>query len=217
MEFKAQMLELWPLVTAFLVLFVGICGVLVAAARTIFHGSERKLLKLRFQAVWGVFYSDCTYGGRLFFLLAVAQQICMGLCMGILDDSLLVLVLLAALHAVFLVAVILAKPFRDGSSLGKHATSAVTALKLGNVALAFAFLPSSTLSVFGLLGVANAVIGLNALVIVVWCLRLLLIFGKLAVASARHEVERRAPQDEDVAIEASPSTSLSYELVSKPQ
>jgi hypothetical protein len=150
-------------------------------------------------------------------VLTVAQQICIGLCTGILDDNMLVLVLLTALHVVFLVAVIFVKPFRAASSLAKRAIYAVTALKLVNVALAFAFLPSSTLSVAGLFRVANAVVGLNALVVVVWCFRHLLIFGKLAVASARHEVERRAPRDEEIAIEASPSTSLSYELVSKPQ
>ncbi|KAL4110562.1 hypothetical protein PRIC1_002253 [Phytophthora ramorum] len=214
MEFKAQDLELWRLSIAFAVVVLGIFGVIVVAARTILHSSEHDLQKLRARAVWGAFYSNCTYGGRLFFLLTVAQQICMGLCIGILDDSMVILVLLVVLHVVFLVSIFVAKPFSVESEHVKRATVMVTTVKLTNLALAFAFLPSSTLSVAGLFHIANIFIAVNALVIIIWCFRHLVIFVKLAVASAKQDVESR---DTEVAIDASPSISVRYESVSKLQ
>ncbi|GMF31165.1 unnamed protein product [Phytophthora lilii] len=217
MQFKAQVLELWPLTIAFAVIVLVFFGMILVAARAILHRSERYLSALRSRAIWGAFYSDCTYAGRLFFLLTVAQQICMGLCIGILDDSQLILVLLVTLHVVFVVAVLWARPFLNGSSQAKNATYAVSLLRLVNLALAFAFLPSSTLTVSSLYRVANAVIGLNSLVIVSWCIRHLFIFGRLVVASAKLEIEDRQTQQAETAMEASPSLLLSYELITKPQ
>ncbi|EEY53114.1 uncharacterized protein PITG_06737 [Phytophthora infestans T30-4] len=72
--------------------------------------TERDLRRLRSRALWGAFYADYRYGGRLFFLLVIFQQLCVGLCLGILDDSMVLLVLLVTLHVMFLVAVCLIKP-----------------------------------------------------------------------------------------------------------
>ncbi|KAF4136980.1 hypothetical protein GN958_ATG13786 [Phytophthora infestans] len=122
------------------------------------------------------------------------------------------LVLLVTLHVMFLVAVCLIKPFPNGTLLVKRATYAITFIKLANLALAFAFLPMSTLSVLGLYRVANAFIGLNSIVIVVWCTRHIFIFGKLVIASAK--VEQENARDVEAAFVISPS---SYQLAVKTQ
>ncbi|EGZ25385.1 hypothetical protein PHYSODRAFT_441522, partial [Phytophthora sojae] len=83
MEFKAHSLELWPLLISF---------------------------GLRPRAVWGAFYSEFTYRGRLFFLLMVALQICTGLCLGAADDSEMILIVLIGLYVLFLVALFIVKP-----------------------------------------------------------------------------------------------------------
>ncbi|KAK1944233.1 hypothetical protein P3T76_004145 [Phytophthora citrophthora] len=215
MEFKSHMLDLWPLVIAFVVVVLVIIGVVIVLARTVLHSTKRDLGRLRSRAVWGTFYSDTKYDARLFFLLAVVQQICMGLCIGILETSVMILILLVTLHVVFLLAVFLVKPFQDSSPLVKRATYAITSLKLVNLLLAFAFLPSSTLSLAGLDRVANTLIGLNSVVIFLWCLRHVFIFGKLALASAKMETENRHALSAARGIDVSPSTSLNYELVTK--
>ncbi|KAG3200826.1 hypothetical protein PC128_g4335 [Phytophthora cactorum] len=212
MELKASMLESWPLVIAFLVIVLAICGVTGVVARTLLHSTERGLRRLRSRALWGAFYADCKYGGRLFFLLVIAQQVCMGLSMGILDDSMVILVLLVTLHVMFLVAVCLVKPFQDGTLLVKRGTYAITIVKLVNLALAFAFLPMSILSLTGLYRVANTLIGLNSIVIIVWCIRHILIFGKLVIASAKVDLENRNTRDVEAAFDISPS---SYQLAVK--
>ncbi|KAG3084379.1 hypothetical protein PC121_g5424 [Phytophthora cactorum] len=212
MELKASMLESWPLVIAFLVIVLAICGVTGVVARTLLHSTERGLRRLRSRALWGAFYADCKYGGRLFFLLVIVQQVCMGLSMGILDDSMVILVLLVTLHVMFLVAVCLVKPFQDGTLLVKRGTYAITIVKLVNLALAFAFLPMSILSLTGLYRVANTLIGLNSIVIIVWCIRHILIFGKLVIASAKVDLENRNTRDVEAAFDISPS---SYQLAVK--
>ncbi|KAG6949765.1 hypothetical protein JG688_00014491 [Phytophthora aleatoria] len=212
MELKASMLESWPLVIAFLVIALVICGVTGVVARTLLHSTERGLRRLRSRALWGAFYADCKYGGRLFFLLVIVQQVCMGLSMGILDDSMVILVLLVTLHVMFLVAVCLVKPFQDGTLLVKRGTYAITIVKLVNLALAFAFLPMSILSLTGLYRVANTLIGLNSIVIIVWCIRHILIFGKLVIASAKVDLENRNTRDVEAAFDISPS---SYQLAVK--
>eukprot|EP00644_Phytophthora_capsici_P012135 jgi/Phyca11/106393/e_gw1.12.225.1 len=189
MEFKSHMIELWA--------------------------TKRDLGRLRSRAVWGAFYSDTKYDARLFVLLAVVQQICTGLCIGILETSVMILILLVTLHVVFLLAVFLIKPFQDTSLLVKRATYAITSLKLVNLLLVFAFLPSSTLSLAGLDRIANILIGLNSVVILLWCLRHVFIFGKLALASAKMETENRIVLSTSRAIDVSPSTTLNYELVTK--
>ncbi|KAG3105003.1 hypothetical protein PI125_g13516 [Phytophthora idaei] len=212
MELKASMLESWPLVITFLVIVLVICGVTGVVARTLLHSTERGLRRLRSRALWGAFYADCKYGGRLFFLLVIFQQVCMGLSMGILDDSMVILVLLVTLHVMFLVAVCLVKPFQDGTLLVKRGTYAITIVKLVNLALAFAFLPMSILSLTGLYRVANTLIGLNSIVIIVWCIRHILIFGKLVIASAKVDLENRNTRDVEAAFDISPS---SYQLAVK--
>ncbi|ETP44851.1 hypothetical protein F442_08618, partial [Phytophthora nicotianae P10297] len=212
MEFKSGMLELWPLVVAFLVLILVICGVTIVVVRILLHRTERDLRRLRSRALWGVFYADCKYGGRLFFLLVIAQQVCMGMCLGLLDDSMVILVLLVTLHVMFLVAVFLTNPFQDGTLLVKRGTYVITTVKLVNLALAFAFLPMSTLSVPGLDRVANAFIGLNSIVIIGWCIRHVLIFGKLVIASTKVEFENWNARNLQAAYDISPS---SYQLAVK--
>ncbi|GMF60842.1 unnamed protein product [Phytophthora fragariaefolia] len=215
MELKAQALELWPLSIGFVVVVIVIFGFIVVVTRAILHRGERDLSKLRPRALWGAFYSDYTYAGRLFFLLMIALQICIGLCLGLLTDSELILGLMIGLHVIFFVAMFILKPFADCSSRAKYATYAVTVLKVTNLALLFAFLPASPLSVSGLNRAANALIGLNSLVILAWCLRHLVMFIKLAVASAKHEVETRITQNSEIDVGAPPFLALS-EFATKP-
>ncbi|KAE9046857.1 hypothetical protein PR002_g1407 [Phytophthora rubi] len=217
MELKAHTLQLWPLSISFAVVVVVILGVIVVVTRSILHSDERDLSKLRSRAIWGAFYSHCTYGGRIFFLLMVALQISMGLCLGVLDDSAMALTLLIGLHVLFFVAMFIVKPFPSSSSRAKFATYAVTVLKVANFALAFAFLPSSTLSVAGLSRVANAFIGVNSCVILGWCLRHLVMFWKLAIASAKLEMDNRIARDTETGIGAPPSIALSELVLTKPR
>ncbi|KAE9350359.1 hypothetical protein PF008_g6489 [Phytophthora fragariae] len=145
------------------------------------------------------------------------QYISMGLCLGVLNDSAMALILLIGLHVLFFVAMFILKPFPDSSSRAKYATYALTVLKVANFALAFAFLPSSTLSVDGLSRAANAFIGINSCVILGWCLRHLVIFSKLAIASAKLEVDNRIARDTETGIGAPPLIALSELVLTKPR
>lgn len=146
----------------------------------------------------------------------VALQICTGLCLGAADDSEMILIVLIGLYVLFLVALFIVKPFSSNSSRAKCVMYGVTVLKIVNLAIAFAFLPSSTLSVAGLSRAANTFIALNSLVILGWCLRHLVMFCVLAVASAKHEVDRVARETE-MGMGASPLLSMSELVMTKPR
>ncbi|RLN57441.1 hypothetical protein BBJ28_00005140, partial [Nothophytophthora sp. Chile5] len=217
MELQARVFMLPLLLLAFAVVIVGFFGVVSLAGRAILHRTDRELLAFWPRAVWGALYLDYSYPGRLFFLLSVTLQVTMGLCIGMLDANETMLLLLLALHVVFIAAVFVMKPFLGRSMLAKRSTYAVNVLKIANLGLAFAFLPSTNLGVSGLFRAANVFVGVNALVIIVWSLRHLAIFGTLVVALGAREGAEPDEQDDERRMEASPANVPSYELATKPR
>ncbi|RLN32208.1 hypothetical protein BBJ28_00005187 [Nothophytophthora sp. Chile5] len=217
MELQARVFVLPLLLLAFAVVIAGFFGVVALAGRAILHRTDRELLAFWPRAVWGTFYLDYSYPGRLFFLLSVTLQIAMGLCIGMLDANETMLLLLIALHMVFIAAVFVMQPFLDRSTLAKRSTYAVNGLKIANLGLAFAFLPSANLGMSGLFCAANVFVGVNGLVIVIWSLRHLAIFGTLVVALRVREGGEPDEQDEERRVEASPANVPSYELATKPR
>lgn len=197
MEISASKVES-ALVVALIALVLVCFGVLAYSGRVIMHKSKEELQQFENMATWGSLYAEYTYRSRMFFIVGAVVQITTGILIGTMDADPTQLIVIIAVHTLYLAAVFMLKPFAE--SLVLYFTYALGVLKIVNFGLAFAFLNSNTMSAVGRNRVADAFIGLNTIVIVAWFVRQLVVFSTyIRVWMQRHE--RQAQQDSTVKYE----------------
>ncbi|KAF1323992.1 Trp-like family, partial [Globisporangium splendens] len=178
MEIDANKFSAGSLVLAIIVLGVVCFGVLAVAIRELYHKSERELLDVKNQALWGSLYAAYTYRRRLFFVVVVAVQLSSGFLIGIMNivssaTSMLALVLIV--QVVYLGAVFFQAGF-VALSVGLF-TFTLSVVKIANFALAFAFLDVTNQSSDVRSRAANAFIFLNSIVLIAWFVRHVIMFA----------------------------------------
>lgn len=165
-----------PALSVALIALIVVCfGIMAVSGRVVLHKSTEELQQFENLATWGTLYGDFTYRTRMFFLIGAIIQIAMGIFIGSLDSDPAQLILVICVLVLFMAAVFMMAPYADRKVM--YVVYALTALKLVNFALAFAFLNSNTLSSAARYRVADAYIGINTIIIVVWFIRQLIVFS----------------------------------------
>ncbi|TMW66080.1 hypothetical protein Poli38472_003845 [Pythium oligandrum] len=175
MEIHASLVAPGSLVAAIIALVVVCAFMLAYTMRTLLSKTETELRQYKMIAIWGVFYLDCWFITRLFFVFGVFFQIISAICIGVLDSNAFLLSILIGIQVLNLIAVLVVKPFAD--RLVRNITLSVQVLKIINFSLGFAFLQGQSLPSSERLAIANAFIGINTLVIIAWFVRLLVVFA----------------------------------------
>lgn len=163
------------LIVSIIALIVVCFGVLAISARTIMHKSKDDLQQFENIATWGSLYAVYTYRSRMFFILDAVLQIITGILIGTMDGDPTQLLLVIGIQVLYAFALFLLSPYAE--RLVQYVAYAVSACKILNFGLAFAFLNSNTMSATGRSDVAHAFIGINTIIITAWFIRLLVVFS----------------------------------------
>lgn len=190
---------------ALLALVVVCFGVLAYSSRVIMHKSKDELQQFENMATWGSLYAEYTYRSRMFFIVGAVVQITTGILVGTMDADPTQLIVVIAVHALYLLSVFILQPFAE--SLVLYFTYALSVLKIVNFGLAFAFLNSNDLTAPGRNRVADAFIGINTIVIIAWFVRQLVVFSTyIRVWMQRHEQHAAAHGDSTAKFETRTQT-----------
>lgn len=193
---------------ALLALLVVCFGVLAYSGRVIMHKSKDELQQFENIATWGSLYMEFTYRSRMFFIFGALVQIATGIVIGTMDSDPMQLIVVIAMHALYLVAVFILRPFAE--SLVLYFTYTLGVVKIVNFGLAFSFLNSNTMSSAGRNHVADVFIAINTIVVVAWFVRLLVVFSTyIRVWMQRHEHQQqhaRANEDSTAKYEVRTTT-----------